>query len=107
MCDELAFLANEEGSANLDGEIRAALRPALLSLPGSCLVCSSTPYAAMGELFAAHGRAYGRDDKDDELVWVAPSLVMNPTLDEATIAAAYEADPQLQPANTAPSFGAK
>jgi hypothetical protein len=93
VCDELAFFANEEGSANLDTEILTALRPALLSLPGSCLLCSSTPYAARGELFAAHERAYGRDDADAELVWVAPSLAMNATLDAATIAAAYEADP--------------
>lgn len=91
--DELAFFANEEGSANLDAEILAALRPALLNLPGSCLVCSSTPYAARGELFTAHERAFGRDELDDVLVWQADSRTMNPTLDAATIAAAYEADP--------------
>ena len=90
--DELAFFANEEGSANLDAEILAALRPALLTLPGSCLLCSSTPYAARGELFTAHERAFGRD-ADDELVWQAGSRTMTPTLDAATIAAAYEADP--------------
>jgi len=90
--DELAFFANESDSANPDSEILAALLPTMVTIPGALLFACSTPYAARGELFKAHERAYGVE-LDDVLVWRAASLDMNPSLDAATIATAYEDDP--------------
>lgn len=88
--DEVAFWS-VEGSANPDEEIVAALRPALSTIPGSRLVALSTPYARRGVLWKAHARYFGKDA--DTLVWMAPSRVMNPTLDERIVADALAEDP--------------
>jgi hypothetical protein len=91
VADEIAFWSNED-SANPDAEILAALRPGMATIPGAMLLGCSTPYAQRGELFKAFRRAYGQET-DDVLVWKATSAEMNPSLDAATIAQAYEDDP--------------
>jgi hypothetical protein len=88
--DELAFWATED-SAEPDSEIIAALRPAMATVPDPLLVCSSTPYARRGELFAAWERHYGQDG-GDVLVWVADSRSMNPNLSAKVVQRAYEDD---------------
>jgi hypothetical protein len=73
--DEMAFLRDER-SANPDSEIVASLLPAMI--PGGRLLGISTPFAKFGllwELFHAH---YGVEDSD-QLIWRAPTRVMNPT----------------------------
>ena len=91
VADEAAFWRSDE-SQNPDTEILNALRPGMATVPGAFLLGISTPYARRGELFKAWERFYGKDDAD-ALVWVAPSLTMNPSLDPNVVARAYEDDP--------------
>jgi hypothetical protein len=90
--EECAFY-QVEGSANPDEEILTAIRPALLTVPGSRIYGISSPYARRGILWKAYDRYWGRADAD-VLVFSADSLSLNPTLDQASIARAFEEDPQ-------------
>jgi len=100
ICDELAFWRSEE-SANPDVEIIAALRPGMATVPGALLLCITSPYARRGATWEAYSRHYGR--AGDVLVVQAPTLALNPTVDPAVIAAAYEADE----ASAAAEYGAE
>ena len=100
LCDETAFWPQED-SATPDEEILAALRPGLASIPGSMLLCASSPHAKRGELWRAYRKFHGRDDAP-VLVWQADTRTMNPTISERIIADAYERDP----ARAAAEYGA-
>ena len=101
LADEIAFWRSDESSANPDIEILRALRPGMASIPGALLIMGSSPYAKRGALYAAYRRHYGRDDAR-LLVWQAGTSAMNPRIDPAIIAEAYEDDPPRQPVpNTA------
>lgn len=91
IADEVAFWRSED-SANPDREILDALRPGMATVPGSVLLAISTPYARRGEVWRAYDRFYGRGDAP-VLCWQADTLSMNPTVDPAVIARAYEDDP--------------
>lgn len=93
LCDEIAFWRQDESSANPDVEILRALRPGMATIPGSILLLASSPYAKRGELYAAFRRHYGKDDAR-VLVWKADTATMNPAVDPAIIAEAYESDPE-------------
>jgi hypothetical protein len=101
LCDEAAFWRSDE-SANPDTEILAALRPGLSNIPGAMLLMASSPYARRGALWQAFRDHYGRDDAR-VLVWRGTTAEMNPKIDPAIIAAAYEEDP----ANAAAEYGAE
>ncbi|MBT4905930.1 MAG: hypothetical protein HON62_03545 [Rhodospirillaceae bacterium] len=101
LCDELAFWRSDE-SANPDVEIINALRPGMATVPGSILLCASSPYARKGALWSAHQRHFGKDG-DPVLVWKAPTWTMNPTVPEDVLAAARDADP----AHAAAEYGAQ
>lgn len=88
--DEIAFWRSEE-SANPDTEIIAAVRPGLATIPGSLLLCISSPYARRGALWQAYQKHYGKDG-DPVLVWQADSLSMNPSIDPSIIEQAIEED---------------
>ena len=88
--DECCFLPTEN-SAEPDREILIAERPCLVSLPGSLLLNTSTPYARRGCMWDAYQDHYAADG-DPVLFWKGSSLEMNPSLDAAIIAAAFEAD---------------
>lgn len=91
LADETAFWRNED-STNPDVEIFRALRPGLASIPGAMLLNASSPYRRTGVLHEAYARHFGRDDSR-VLVWQAPTLAMNSTIDPDVIARAYEDDP--------------
>jgi hypothetical protein len=93
LCDELAFWRSDETSLNPDVEILRALRPGMVSIPGSVLVLASSPYVQRGELFAAYRRHYGKDNAR-VLVWKASTLEMNPGVDQRIVEEAYENDPE-------------
>jgi hypothetical protein len=90
ICDEIAFWRSEE-SANPDTEILNAVRPGMITIPGALLLCISSPYARRGALWEAHRKHYAKDG-DPVLVWQADTRAMNPTVDVAIIAKAYEED---------------
>jgi len=89
IADECAFW-RDESSASPDVEVLNALRPGLATIPGSLLVAISSPYSRRGALWTAYKKHFGKDGP--VLVWQADTASMNPTVDPAIIAAAYEAD---------------
>ncbi len=93
LADEIAFWRQDESSANPDTEILRALRPGMASIPGSVMLLASSPYAKRGELYATFRRHYGQD-AGRVLVWKADTAAMNPRIDPAIIAEAYEDDPE-------------
>jgi hypothetical protein len=95
LCDEIAHWNTAEDAAQSDTEILRAARPGALNLKeaGSRIFMSSSPLGQQGELFGTYRRNY-REDGSRVLVWKAPSLVMNPTLDAAEIEQALEEDPE-------------
>jgi hypothetical protein len=103
LCDEIAFWRQDETSANPDVEILRALRPGMASIPGSILMLASSPYAKRGELYAAYRRHFGKDDAR-VLVWKADTATMNPKIDPAIIAEAYESDPEAAKAEYGAEF---
>ena len=92
LADELAFWRTDEGSANPDAEILAAIRPAMATIPGAMLLCASSPYARRGELWNAFRRYHGKDDAP-ALVWQAATRVMNATVPQRLIDDELERDP--------------
>ena len=90
--DEIAFWVGDEESAEPAGEIIAAERPALATLPGALLLSLSSPHARRGPLWDAFKAYYGKDDAG-VLLWKASSRSMNPKLDASIVAEAYARDP--------------
>jgi hypothetical protein len=91
LCDEIAFWPHDD-AAEPDYEVLNALRPGMATIPNAMLLSASSPYARRGALWDAYRRHYGRDG-DPVLVWRAATRMMNPTVGQAVIDAATEADP--------------
>jgi hypothetical protein len=91
--DEVCFW-RDESSANPDTEILNAIRPAQATVPGAVRLCISSPYARRGEAWRAYSAHWGREG-DPILVWNSDTLTMNPTVPEAIVREAFEADPDV------------
>lgn len=91
LIDEVAFVRTGDESANPDYEIIAAVRPGLISIPGSMLICASSPHARRGELFEAYRKWWGKDGAP--LVWKATTREMNPSIPQRIVDEAVERDP--------------
>ena len=91
LADELAIWHSDE-SSNPDIEILRALRPGMLTIPGSVLLAASSPYARRGSLWETFQASYGKPDPR-VLVWKATTVQMNPTVPQAEIDAEMEKDP--------------
>lgn len=102
LCDEVAFWRTDEGTANPDTEILAALKPAMATIPGAMLLKASSPYARRGVLWNDYRKYYAKDDAF-VLVWQADTRTMNPSVPQSFIDEAYEADP----ASAAAEYGAQ
>jgi hypothetical protein len=89
--DEVAYY-QDETSARPDIETYNAVKPGLATLPGAMLVGISSPYRKAGLLYSKYKKHFGQVD-DDVLVIKAPSLALNPTLDQSIIDKALEDDP--------------
>ena len=90
--DEIAFFGlSEESRVRSDTELIRALRPSLASTNGR-LLAVGTPYASRGYAYTTWKRHFGNAD-GKVLVWNAPSLVMNPTLNPSVVENAVEEDP--------------
>jgi hypothetical protein len=89
--DELAFWRSDDSAAP-DTEILGALRPAMSTIPGSMMLCASSPYAQRGVLWSDFQRYHGQDGAP-VLVWQAPTRTMNSTVPQSIIDEAAEKDP--------------
>jgi hypothetical protein len=99
--DECCFLGlSEESKVRSDSELVRALRPALITTKGK-LIAISSKYSrkgwAYGQWLRQHGCNLGVSPSFVQtwttLVWDSPSKVMNPTLPQSEIDAAYAEDP--------------
>lgn len=91
LCDEIALWRNEE-SRNPDHEILRAIRPGMLTIPGSMLIGLSSPYARRGVLWEQYEKHFGTESAR-VFIWQSDTLGMNPTADREEIANAYADDP--------------
>ena len=89
--EEVAFFPADD-SANPDEEVLAAIRPAMLTVPGARIYGISSPHARRGVLWTAYEQHFGRDDSD-VLVFVSDTASLNPTVDRRKIAREFENDP--------------
>jgi hypothetical protein len=90
--DEICHWPTDEGSANPDTAICAAVRPALSTTRGMMFL-SSSPYSKRGELYSLWKKHYGPEGDPKIIVSQATSRQMNPTLSQATVDRAMERDP--------------
>jgi hypothetical protein len=74
LLDELSFFRSED-AASPDTEIIVAIKPGMATLPGSMLLCASSPYSRRGELWNAYNRYFGKENTP--LVWQAETRRMN------------------------------
>ncbi len=103
LCDELAFWRmSDDNSANPDTEIIAALKPAMATIPKAMMLKASSPYSRRGALWNDHRRHFGKDDSPG-LIWQADTRLMNPSVPQSVVDAAFEDDP----ANAAAEYGAQ
>jgi hypothetical protein len=91
LLDEVAFW-RDENSTDPDVEVISSIRPGMLTIPGAMLLCASSPYARRGALHDAYKRYFAKDHAP-VLVWKATTRQMNPSVPQADIDAAMEADP--------------
>lgn len=89
--DEAAFLPTDD-AANPDIELIRAVTPGLARVPGSLLLCMSSPYSRRGFIWEAFRKYHGVDGAPC-LVWQAPTRRMNPTIPQAVIDEAMADDP--------------
>ena len=99
--DELAYWRNEVTS-NPDLEVYRAVKPALASMPGSLLIGISSPYRRAGLLWRKHRKHWGK--AGSVLVVQAQTEKLNPTIDLATVADAYEDDREAAQAEWGAQF---
>jgi hypothetical protein len=89
--DEAAFFRSET-SASPDVELYAALRPGMLTIPGSRIIIISSPYRKAGLLWDKYRKFFGVNDPNT-LVIQANVRQLNPTITQAQIDAETEEDP--------------
>jgi hypothetical protein len=89
--DELAYMPGDDAALPATELIRS-IKPALGDIPGSMLICASSPKGKNGPLWDAYTAHFGREDSR-ELFWKAPTLTMRPTFDEQIVREAVEDDP--------------
>ena len=104
VADELSFWYADSSYANPDAEILAAVRPGLLTTRGPLFLISSA-YAKKGVLWETYRKHYGPDGAPLILVAKGTSRDFNPTLPQAEIDRALEADRARNSAEYLSEFG--
>jgi hypothetical protein len=92
IADEVAFWRSDDG-ANPASEVLRAIRPGLATLPGSLLLCISSPFAQAGPVWDTFKAHHGQDDSP-VLVWQADTRTMNPTIGQYIIDRDMQLDPE-------------
>jgi hypothetical protein len=100
LADEISFWQGEDSSSS-DREVLDAIRPSMATIPGAMLLCASSPYARRGAMWDAYEQWYGKPDSP-VMFWKAATRVMNPSVPQEFIDAAYARDPS----NAAAEYGA-
>jgi hypothetical protein len=90
--DEVAFF-RLEGQEDSDVEVQTSVRRGMLAFPNPRLVKITTPYLKAGLVYEDWRRSFGVEDPD-LLVWVAPSVAMNPSLTDERLAQERRLDPE-------------
>jgi hypothetical protein len=94
LCDEIAFWPTDENAAEPDYAVLDAIRPGMATIPGSMLICASSPYARRGALWDAHRKWYGPEaPTGSPLVWHATTRDMNSTIPQSVVDDAMARDP--------------
>ncbi len=94
---ETSFWTTDPDSASSDEEVVGAAEPGMAMTPdGGLMILSSSVHRKKGLMHKRWKEAHGRDDAED-LVWLAPSRVMNPALPQKVVDKAKLKD--LQRAN--------
>ena len=101
LCDEACFWSNDNG-VNPAEAIFAALRPCMKTVPNSLMLIGSSPWACRGAVYDRYDRWFGVPN-EHVLIWQAPTLEMNPSIDPAEIQLEYN----LDPINAAAEYGAQ
>jgi len=90
--DEVAFFPLE-GASDSDAEIQTSIRRGMIAFPSTRLVKISTPYMKSGILYDDFKDHFGQPSPDI-LCWRAPSILMNPSLNEGRLERERRLDPQ-------------
>jgi hypothetical protein len=91
---EVSFWTTDPDSASSDEEVVAAAEPGAAMVPdGGLTILSSSVHRKKGLMHRLWKEKHGNDDAE-EVVWLAPSRVMNPMLPERVVAKAKLKDPQ-------------
>jgi len=92
LLDECCFWRTDD-AANPDYDVFNAIIPSMATFGDDAMVIAgSSPYAKRGLLYNAWKRYYAKDDGEN-LIWVAPTRTMNPSIQQAFIDAEFERDP--------------
>jgi hypothetical protein len=78
LLDEVAIWRTDEASASPDREVIVAIKPSMLTVPGSIMLIASSPYARKGVLWQNYQDHWGK--VGEPLCWLAPTLKMFPKM---------------------------
>ena len=89
---EASHWKTDEAAASNDEEVVGAATPSMAMCPdGGLLMLGSSVYRKRGYMYRKFLQLHGNDDAED-IVWFAPSSVMNPSLPASAIDKALEED---------------
>jgi hypothetical protein len=89
---EASHWRTDEHAASSDEEVVGAATPSMAMCPdGGLLMLGSSVHRRRGYVYRKWKELYGRDDAED-IVWFAPSQVMNPSLPARAVSKALEED---------------
>jgi hypothetical protein len=91
---ECCYWKTDEFNASSDEEVVGAAEPSMAMCPdGGLLLLGSSVYRKRGYMHRQYRELHGRDDAED-IVWFAPSTVMNPRLSAKVVERALAKDAQ-------------
>jgi hypothetical protein len=89
---ECSYWKTDENNASSDEEVVGAAEPSMAMCPdGGLLLLGSSVYRKRGYMHRQYRELHGREDAED-IVWFAPSAVMNPRLLQQVIERALAKD---------------
>jgi len=91
LCDKACFWSNDNG-VNPAEAIFAALKPCMMTVPNSLMLIGSSPWARRGAVYDRYDRWFGVSN-EHTLIWQAPTLEMNPSIDPKEVELEFTLDP--------------